>query len=82
MLFLFAALNLDEKIGNFAIGKEFDALVIDIYSKNGPTDDYTYPVPADEEEHILNLLQRFLYVGDDRNIVQVYVKGVIVKDNL
>ncbi|XP_047511366.1 guanine deaminase [Pieris napi] len=76
------ALNLDEKIGNFAVGKEFDALVIDAYSKNGPTDDYVYPLPADDEEHILNILQRFLYVGDDRNIVQVYVKGEIVKDNL
>ncbi|XP_038207384.1 guanine deaminase [Zerene cesonia] len=71
------ALNLDDKIGNFAIGKEFDALVIDVFQ--GQVDDYGYPV-ATNEEHIMHLLQRFLYIGDDRNIVQVYVKGNIVKD--
>lgn len=75
-------MNLEEKIGSFAVDKEFDALVIDVYPKDGQTDDYGYPVPSNDEEHILNLLQRFLYVGDDRNIIQVYVKGVKVKDGL
>ncbi|VVD03711.1 guanine deaminase [Leptidea sinapis] len=68
-------LGLDDKIGNFKIGKEFDALVVDIYADDSQLDNYDYPPEASDEERILNLLHRFLYVGDDRNIVEVYVKG-------
>ncbi|XP_028038917.1 guanine deaminase isoform X2 [Bombyx mandarina] len=73
------ALNLDDKIGNFEVGKDFDALLIDAYAPDGPIDEYEYSVDENKEEHAVSLLQRFIYLGDDRNILQVYVKGKSVK---
>ncbi|KAL0868434.1 hypothetical protein ABMA27_007932 [Loxostege sticticalis] len=69
------ALKLDHKIGSFEVGKEFDALLIDPYAVDGPIDKHAYSVSGNAEEHVINLLQKFIYVGDDRNIAQVYVKG-------
>lgn len=51
------------KVGSFEEGYEFDALVID--DSNFFGDDLTL------EERI----QRFIYLGDDRNIVERYVAG-------
>ncbi|XP_073959540.1 guanine deaminase [Choristoneura fumiferana] len=74
------ALNLEQKIGNFKVGKELDALLIDVYAAGGQIDQYHYSVEKNDEDYINSLLQRFIYLGDDRNIVQVFVKGVVVKD--
>lgn len=68
-------MKLDHKIGSFEVGKEFDALLIDPYAVDGPIDKHAYSVSGNAEEHVINLLQKFIYVGDDRNIAQVYVKG-------
>ncbi|XP_046971976.1 guanine deaminase [Vanessa cardui] len=76
------ALFIDDKIGCLEVNREFDALLIDLYSKNSPIDKYTYSVAQGEEEEILERVERFVYLGDDRNIVQVYVKGKKVKDIL
>ncbi|XP_025269141.1 guanine deaminase-like [Camponotus floridanus] len=66
------ALTIEDKVGNFMAGKEFDALVIDLNAENNLLDNFTdYTL----EEN----LQRFIYSGDDRNIVSVYVKGRKVK---
>ncbi|XP_048007261.1 guanine deaminase [Leguminivora glycinivorella] len=73
------ALNLEDKIGNFQVGKELDALLIDVYAA-GNIDRHEYSVDKTEEERITSLLQKFVYLADDRNIVQVYVKGELVKD--
>lgn len=62
------------------MGKEFDALLIDVYAKNGPIDKYDFEVQQNTEEYATSLLQRFIYLGDDRNIIQVYVKGQRVKN--
>lgn len=51
------------KVGSFEEGYEFDALVID--DSNFFGDDLT----------IEERLQRFIYLGDDRNIVERYVAG-------
>ncbi|KAM3962128.1 guanine deaminase-like isoform 2-T2 [Aphomia sociella] len=74
------ALKLDDKIGNFDVGKDFDALLVDVYIKGGQIERYESIVSAEERD--IALLQRFVYLGDDRNIVQVYVKGNKVKDTL
>ncbi|XP_052754150.1 guanine deaminase [Galleria mellonella] len=74
------ALKLDDKIGNFDVGKEFDALLIDVYVNGSQIDEYESTESA--AEHAVSLLQRFVYLGDDRNIVQVYVRGKKVKDLL
>lgn len=66
------ALAMDNEIGNFSVGKEFDALLIDINDRTGVLDkllEYTL-----EEK-----LQRLIYSGDDRNILEVYVSGRRIK---
>ncbi|XP_051170296.1 guanine deaminase [Leptopilina boulardi] len=65
-------LSLDEKIGNFEAGKQFDALVIDLNSPDSPLDNLINCT-------LVEKLQRFIYSGDDRNIVQVYICGRKVK---
>lgn len=51
-------------VGSFEAGYETDMLVIDDTNLNFP-----------EERTILERMQRFLYAGDDRNIVKRYVRG-------
>ena len=60
------ALGLDDVIGNFEVGKEFDALLINTKASDSPFDLFS----ADTFE---DCLQKFLYLGDDRNISEVYV---------
>lgn len=76
------ALSLDDKIGNFIVGKHFDALLIETFA--GQTDKFDLPKALTEklsdEEKFQQLLQKFIYTGDDRNILNVYVKGRQVKD--
>ncbi|XP_057281807.1 guanine deaminase isoform X2 [Pezoporus wallicus] len=61
-------LGLDDVIGNFEVGKEFDALLINTKASDSPFDLFS----ADNFE---DTLQKFLYLGDDRNISEVYVAG-------
>ncbi|XP_061584911.1 guanine deaminase [Cololabis saira] len=62
------ALSLDEQTGNFEVGKDFDALRVNMAAPGGPIDLIQY-----EETKIL--LEKFLNLGDDRNIVEVFVAG-------
>lgn len=75
------ALNLDEKVGNFLIEKDFDALLIDIYS--GCQDEFDLPKKLTEklsaDEKFQQMIQRFIYNGDDRSILHVFVQGRQVK---
>lgn len=67
--------GLDKKIGNFVVGKEFDALEIH-------TTDLALPgvmAPVEEEDSISVIFEKFLMTGDDRNISKVYVRGRSVK---
>lgn len=66
------ALGMENKIGNFLVGKEFDALIIDMDLENAETDYLVECTP-------MELLQKFIYCGDDRNIVNVFVAGKNVK---
>lgn len=65
------ALNYEDIIGNFIPGKSFDALVIDVQSSNSPIDTFGH-------ETVEELMEKYLYLGDDRNVVEVYVQGVQV----
>ncbi|KAH1008031.1 hypothetical protein HUJ04_005184 [Dendroctonus ponderosae] len=67
------ALGLDNKIGNFRTGKEFDALIVDVDVDDTEVD---YLLPCNPME----ILQKFVYCGDDRNIVSVFVGGKLVKE--
>ncbi|CAK6950165.1 guanine deaminase [Scomber scombrus] len=62
------ALSLDNQTGNFEVGKDFDALRVNVAAPGGPID-----LIQHEEPKIL--LEKFLNLGDDRNIMEVYVAG-------
>jgi len=62
---------LADEVGNFKVGKYFDALIVNMKNP-GPVDVLQ---PHDTE----TLVQKFLYTGDDRNIRKVYVAGRQVK---
>ncbi|KAJ9192343.1 hypothetical protein DTO164E3_8378 [Paecilomyces variotii] len=62
---------LDDKIGNFKVGKEFDALEIH-------TEDTEHPsiiTPIEDEDSNEIIWEKFLMSGDDRNIAKVYVRA-------
>ncbi|KAL7633762.1 UNVERIFIED_CONTAM: hypothetical protein RMT77_015716 [Armadillidium vulgare] len=66
-------LNMENKIGNFEIDKEFDALLIDVSTPGSPIDIFT-------KDTIEDKIHKFLLLGDDRNISRVYVAGKKVLD--
>ncbi|KAI0487742.1 guanine deaminase [Xylaria cf. heliscus] len=65
---------LDEKIGNFEAGKEFDALLVD--SKSSKPGIMTM---VEEEDTTKTIFDKFIMTGDDRNIKKVFVRGRQVK---
>uniref|UniRef100_A0A8D0DX75 Guanine deaminase n=1 Tax=Salvator merianae TaxID=96440 RepID=A0A8D0DX75_SALMN len=66
------ALGLDNVTGNFEVGKEFDALLINTKASDSPFDLF----PSDTVEVVISFL--FVISGDDRNIEEVYVAGKLV----
>ena len=56
------------KIGSFEVGKEFDALMIDPIS--------TFDTFTGDKQ--LDVFQKFINLGDDRNIRAVWVQGGLV----
>lgn len=64
-------LGMDKVVGNFLPGKKLDCLIIDVNVENSPIDVF-------DHETTEELFQKFLFLGDDRNIVHVYVDGKMV----
>ncbi len=63
------ALGLGHLLGSFAAGKQFDALLVDCEPPGGgPFDVFAGDTWAQRFEKFINL-------GDDRNVMQVYVDG-------
>jgi len=62
------ALRINNKVGNFVAGKEFDAVLVDLGQQNGPIDCFGF-------ENTEQMFQKFLFTGDDRCIKEVYVQG-------
>lgn len=74
------ALSVDKVVGNFVVGKDFDALLVDVAA--GAIDQYCETDLSQSksgESRLLELVQKFVYVGDDRNIHKVFVSGRQVK---
>jgi guanine deaminase len=71
--------GMEKEIGSFAIGKQFDALQIRMGLAQKGVDRYVSTAVEDEDD-IRTVFEKFLMTGDDRNIVQVYVKGRQLKD--
>ena len=65
------ALGIGDKVGNFEIGKEFDGLFVDL--NKGALDCFGHETAYD-------LLNKMIFLADDRNIVKVFVQGKIVKN--
>lgn len=63
---------LDDKIGNFKVGKAFDALLINS-SKPGVM------TMLEDWDSTRTMFDKFIMTGDDRNIELVFVNGVSVK---
>ncbi|KAF0546615.1 guanine deaminase [Gigaspora margarita] len=61
--------NLENVIGNFTVGKEFDALLIDPEAEGAPIH------IVDELDTIHRIFEKFMFLGDERNIKSVFVKG-------
>ncbi len=61
------ALGIQDSVGTFAVGKAFDALLLDL--DTGVTFD-VYPTDTVEDR-----FQKFCNLGDDRNIAKVWVQG-------
>eukprot|EP00026_Physarum_polycephalum_P007872 Phypoly_transcript_07942.p1 GENE.Phypoly_transcript_07942~~Phypoly_transcript_07942.p1 ORF type:complete len:486 (+),score=83.15 Phypoly_transcript_07942:96-1460(+) len=61
-------IGMQDKLGNFQPGKWFDALVIDPTAPDSPLDVF-------EADTLQEIFQKFIFLGDDRNIAQAYVQG-------
>lgn len=82
------AVGLKDTVGTFAVGKRFDAQLIDLGVPNSNTDVFNWQLPfdggADEDQtrrqKVLNLLGKWVFSGDDRNCVKVWCNGRLVID--
>lgn len=59
-------MNLQDTIGNFAVGKAFDALWINL--NHGPIDLMGHETP-------MQMLEKFLFNGNDQSLAHIYVQG-------
>ncbi|EFJ44340.1 hypothetical protein VOLCADRAFT_65103 [Volvox carteri f. nagariensis] len=63
------ALDMSDRVGTFEVGKEFDALLVDtnLGGTSGPFD--VFPGEDDDQR-----FEKFINLGDDRNLIEVYVQ--------
>jgi len=60
-------INSEQYLGNFVVGKNFDALLVDPTCQDSPFDVF--------DETLEQIFEKFIYLGDDRNIKEIYVQG-------
>ena len=65
-------LNIDSIVGNFQVGKCFDALLVGLDSESHPI--HTFPHDGLEEK-----FEKFIYLGDDRHLRKIWVNGICRK---
>lgn len=66
--------GMEGEIGNFEVGKEFDALVVDVRDVIS-VEKSLWEEGSDRDE---DLVKKWVFLGDDRTIRQVFVKGKMV----
>ncbi|KAJ1917983.1 hypothetical protein H4219_002871 [Mycoemilia scoparia] len=75
-------LGLESQVGSLEQGKQFDALLIDLETENSPVPAENVTPSVKNEKNALTKWQRrieqFLYLGDDRNITNVFVNGRLI----
>lgn len=62
--------GLGEVIGNFDVGKQFDAIVVDVSDERRGVN-----TPMEDTDTPRIMLDKFIMTGDDRNITEVFVRG-------
>lgn len=62
------ALGLEKVTGNFEVGKDFDAVLVNTGVPGSPFDVF-------HEDTLQAIFQKFLFLGDDRNMTEIYVAG-------
>ena len=62
------ALGMGDVVGNFQVGKSLDCLVVDPCAADSPFDVFDHETPLEK-------FQKFLFLGDDRNIESIFVQG-------
>jgi guanine deaminase len=66
--------GLADRIGNFEVGKEFDAIVVGTQGA-----EQGIMTMVEEGDSLKTVFEKFVMTGDDRNMVEVYVQGRLVK---
>ncbi|KAF9113753.1 hypothetical protein BGX27_000858 [Mortierella sp. AM989] len=61
-------MELGDKIGNFEVGKEFDAILVNTAIARSPLDIFAH-------DTVQTKFEKYLFVGDDRNNEKVFVQG-------
>ncbi|CAM9414472.1 unnamed protein product [Chrysoparadoxa australica] len=69
------AVGLDDTIGSFAVGKDFDALLMDV--SRGGSGAHIHVSDADD---LSDVVQKAIHLADDRHIARVFVKGQVVRE--
>ncbi|KAK0670877.1 hypothetical protein QBC41DRAFT_354610 [Cercophora samala] len=65
---------LEDKIGSFEVGKDFDGLIIGTKGA-----EQGIMAMVEENDTLETVFEKFIMTGDDRNIAEVYVQGQRVK---
>ncbi|KAG0676931.1 hypothetical protein C6P40_001163 [Pichia californica] len=75
-------LNIEDKVGCFKKGLKFDAQLINLNAKDSNIDIFEFQNPMwntlpinDSKKKFADLLDKWLFNGDNRNIEKVYVNG-------
>ncbi|KAL4876919.1 hypothetical protein BJY04DRAFT_138302 [Aspergillus karnatakaensis] len=63
-------LCLEDRIGNFAVGKEFDAVWV-----TTTTGLQSAMTPREKGDSLRRVFEKYVMTGDDRNVAHVYVRG-------
>ena len=63
-------MGLGDRIGNFEVGKQFDAVIIDMTGERGGVNG-----PLLESDDERTMFDKFVMTADDRNIASVFVGG-------
>ncbi|KAF9188124.1 hypothetical protein BGZ51_000841 [Haplosporangium sp. Z 767] len=65
-------MELEDTIGNFVVGKEFDAILVNTAIDNSPVDVF-------DHDSVETKFEKYLFVGDDRNNEKIFVQGKEVR---
>lgn len=62
--------GLGDQIGNFEVGKQFDAVIVDMRSERGGVN-----APMLDNDDLRTMFDKFVMTADDRNVASVFVRG-------